>query len=189
MLTSAISKLHPSHCDYPKNNDNTCHGPTTWQMSILLGGLGLMVIGSGGIRPCTLAFGADQFNPNSQSGKNGIRRLFSIYYFSMTSAAVISVTAIAYVQSEISWVLGLAIPTVLMSFSVVFFFMGSRIYVRLKPEGTPVVKIVRVLVAAIKKRRLKHPEQPWLSLHNPMAITSSTNSKLSYTDQFRYVVT
>ncbi|PKI78024.1 hypothetical protein CRG98_001644 [Punica granatum] len=57
-LTAAISKLHPPQCR-PGETEN-CPGPSTWQMLFLLSGFGFLVIGGGGIRPCNLAFGADQ---------------------------------------------------------------------------------------------------------------------------------
>lgn len=65
-LTAVFKSLHPPECG--SEEDIVCTGPTAWQMFILLCGFGLMVIGAGGIRPCNLAFGADQFNPHTESG-------------------------------------------------------------------------------------------------------------------------
>ncbi|KAK9278270.1 hypothetical protein L1049_027835 [Liquidambar formosana] len=183
-LTAAISKLHPPHCGTKETG--MCSGPTALQMAFLIGGLGLLVIGAGGIRPCNLAFGADQFNPETESGKRGISSFFNWYYFTSTVAMIISLTIIVYVQSDVSWAVGLGIPAFLMFLSCVLFFMGSRIYVKVKPEGSPLKSMVQVMVAAVRKRRLKLPEQPWLSLFNPIP-TNSFNSKLPYTDQFRFL--
>ncbi|XP_061988495.1 protein NRT1/ PTR FAMILY 2.10-like [Rosa rugosa] len=179
-LTAAIAKLHPPHC----GQSGPCSGPTSWQMAFLLSGLGLLVVGAGGIRPCNLAFGADQFNPNSESGKRGMSSFFNWYYFTFTFAMMVSLTIIVYVQSNVSWAWGLAIPAFLMFLSCAMFFLGSKIYVKVKPDGSPLTSAVRVLVAAAKKRRLKSPEQPWLSLYNHIP-TSSINSKIPYTDQLR----
>ncbi|PON35057.1 Proton-dependent oligopeptide transporter [Parasponia andersonii] len=183
-LTAAVSKLHPPHCE--KVEGDTCSGPTTWQMTFLLSGLGLMVVGAGGIRPCNLAFGADQFNPNTESGKKGINSFFNWYYFTFTFAMMVSLTLIVYVQSDVSWAWGLAIPTLLMLLSCLFFFAGSRIYVKVKPDGSPLTNAARVITAAVKKRRLKLPEQPWMSLFNHVP-KSSINSKLPHSDQFRFL--
>ncbi|PON86072.1 Proton-dependent oligopeptide transporter [Trema orientale] len=183
-LTAAVSKLHPPHCE--KVESDTCSGPTTWQMTFLLSGLGLLVVGAGGIRPCNLAFGADQFNPNTESGKKGINSFFNWYYFTFTFAMMVSLTLIVYVQSDVSWAWGLAIPTLLMLLSCLFFFAGSRIYVKVKPDGSPLTNAARVLTAAAKKRRLKLPEQPWMSLFNHVP-KSSINSKLPHSDQFRFL--
>uniref|UniRef100_A0A7N2RBM9 Uncharacterized protein n=1 Tax=Quercus lobata TaxID=97700 RepID=A0A7N2RBM9_QUELO len=181
---SSIAKLHPPHCE--TKGIRNCPGPTPWQMAFLLSSLGLLVVGAGGIRPCNLAFGADQFNPNTESGKRGISSFFNWYYFTFTFAMMVSSTFIVYVQSGVSWAWGLAIPTFLMLLSCVLFFVGTRIYVILKPEGSPLANIVQVIVAAVKKRQLKLPEQPWLSLFNHIS-TSTINSKLPYTDQFRFL--
>lgn len=183
-LTAAIPKLHPPNCETDDNNTKTCSAPTPWQTAVLLSGLGFLVAGAGGIRPCNLAFGADQFNPNTESGKRGINSFFNWYYFTFTFAMMVSLTVIVYVQSDVSWSWGLAIPAFLMFLSCMLFFMGSRIYVKVKPEGSALTGAVRVIVAAIKKRRLELPEQPWLSLFNHKR-TLSINSNLAYTHQFR----
>ena len=112
-LTAAVSKLHPPACD--SSEGGTCPGPTPWQMAFLLSGLRLMVVGAAGIRPCNLAFGADQFNPETESGKRGISSFFNwYYYFTFTFAMMVSLTVIVYVQSDVNWAWGLAIPAFMM---------------------------------------------------------------------------
>lgn len=183
-LTAAIPKLHPAHCETHVDNNQTCPGPTPWQVAFMVAGLGFLVVGAAGIRPCNLAFGADQFNPNTESGKKGINSFFNWYYFTFTFAMMISLTAIVYVQSDVSWSLGFAIPTFLMFLSCVLFFMGSKIYVKVKPDGSALTSVVRVVVAAVNKRRLKLPEQPWSSLFNHCP-NDFINTNLPYTHQFR----
>ncbi|KAL0416873.1 UNVERIFIED_CONTAM: protein NRT1/ PTR FAMILY 2.11 [Sesamum latifolium] len=114
MLTAAFKNLHPPHC---RPEDTRCVGPTPSQMTFLLTGFGLMVLGAGAIRPCNLAFGADQFNPNAESGKRGIDSFFNWYFFTLTFAQMVSVTLVVYVQSDVSWPIGLAIPTIFMLIS------------------------------------------------------------------------
>ncbi|GMY04897.1 protein NRT1/ PTR FAMILY 2.11-like isoform X1 [Fagus crenata] len=182
-LTAAIKKLHPPHC---ASEENTCKGPIAGQMTFLLTGFGLLIIGAAGIRPCNLAFGADQFNPKTEFGKRGINSFFNWYFFTLTFAQIVSLTLIVYVQSNVSWAIGLGIPAILMLISGAIFFLGSKMYVKVKASGSPMTSVARVIVVAIKKRRLKLPEQPWLSLFNHLS-PSSINSKLSYTDQFRFL--
>ncbi|KAF3655736.1 hypothetical protein FXO38_06711 [Capsicum annuum] len=74
-LTAAISKLHPPECG--NQEPASCVGPTPGQMTFLLSGFVLLVIGASGIRPCNLAFGADQFDPNIESGRRGISSFFN----------------------------------------------------------------------------------------------------------------
>ncbi|KAI3974137.1 hypothetical protein MKX01_033388 [Papaver californicum] len=184
MLTAAISKLHPHHCE--TKDRILCDSPTSWQLVFLLTGFGFLIIGAGGIRPCNLAFGADQFNPKTEAGKRGINSFFNWYYFTFTFAMMVSLTFIVYVQSDINWALGLAIPTFLMFLSCVFFFVGTKIYVIVKPEGSPLTSIAQVIVAATKKRHLTLPENPEFSLFNYIP-TNTINSRLPLTAQFRFL--
>ncbi|CAL0330645.1 unnamed protein product [Lupinus luteus] len=180
-LTAAIKNLHPPEC---AKESSICKGPTAGQMAFLISGFVLLLIGAAGVRPCNMAFGADQFNPNTESGKKGINSFFNWYFFTFTFAQMVSVTVIVYIQSNVSWTLGLGIPAALMLFSAVLFFMGSKLYVKIKPSGSPVTNIVQVIVVAIKKRGLKLPSQdPVYSLFNYLP-PNSVNSNLAYTYQF-----
>ncbi|KAH6799032.1 Major facilitator superfamily protein [Perilla frutescens var. frutescens] len=182
-LTAVFKKLHPPHCGAEAAH---CVGATSWQMAFLLFGFGLMIVGAGAIRPCNLAFGADQFNPKTESGKRGIDSFFNWYFFTLTFAQMVSVTLVVYVQSDVSWPIGLAIPTLFMLISCLLFFVGTKIYVIVKPEGSFLTSLAQVVSVAARKRRLKRPRHPSLSLFNYMS-PKSINSKLPYTDQFRFL--
>ncbi|KAL8250463.1 hypothetical protein R6Q59_034156 [Mikania micrantha] len=180
-LTAAVKTLHPPHCE-----GTLCVGPTPWQMAVLLAGFMFLIIGGSGIRPCNLAFGVDQFNPHTESGQRGIASFFNWYYFTFTFAMMVSLTVIVYVQANISWAIGLAIPTFLMFMSCVVFFVGTWIYVIVQPEGSPLTNVIQVFVATIKKRKLKVPEEPAVSLFNYVS-DKSINTNLPYTNQIRFL--
>ena len=55
-------------------------------MSIL--GLLLVIVGSGGIKPCVVSFGGDQFKLPEQTKQN--ETYFSIFYFSINAGSFIS---------------------------------------------------------------------------------------------------
>ncbi|CAB4311322.1 unnamed protein product [Prunus armeniaca] len=187
-LTVVFKKLHPPHCKAEEGE--ICKGPTAGQMAFLLTGFALLVVGAAGIRPCNLAFGADQFNPKTESGKRGINSFFNWYFFTFTFAQMVALTLIVYVQSKISWALGFGIPPILMLISCALFFMGSKMYVKVKATGSPITSLAQVIVVAIKKRHLKlsEPEQPWFCMFIYMP-PNSINSKLPYTNQLQtYVV-
>ncbi|CAL4897382.1 unnamed protein product [Urochloa decumbens] len=173
-LTAAVPSLHPA-------SHGGGGGPSATHMAVLLVSLGLLSVGAGGIRPCNLAFGADQFDPRTPSGRKGINSFFNWYYFTFTIAMMVSATVIIYLQSNVSWALGLAVPATLMGLSCALFFMGTRLYVRVRPEGSPLTSFAQVLVAAYRKRRLPKPspEQLFDPPHKSSLIT-----KIAYTDQF-----
>lgn len=179
-MTATFPNLHP-----PKCGSGECVGPSAGQLCFLFTAFVFLVIGASGIRPCNLAFGADQFNPKTESGKRGINSFFNWYYFTFTFAMMVSLTVIVYVQASINWAIGLAIPAFLMFLSCAVFFVGTRIYVMILPLGSPITSVVQTLVVAFKKRKLQLPTNPLDSLftyHSPDSI----NSKLAYTHQLRY---
>ena len=180
-MTAAVPGLHPTPC----GTKSSCQGPNGGQVLFLLLGLALLVVGAGGIRPCNLAFGADQFNPKSESGKKGINSFFNWYFFTFTFAQIISLTLVVYIQSNVSWTIGLSIPVGLMFLACVIFFAGHKLYVKVKASGSPLAGIARVIAAAISKRGLKPVKQPWVDLYNHIP-RNYANLTLKYTDQFRY---
>ncbi|XP_073036069.1 protein NRT1/ PTR FAMILY 2.11-like [Primulina eburnea] len=186
-LTAALANLHPPECSTQVTQPNLkCIGASPWQIAFLFTAFLLLVIGASGIRPCNLAFGADQFNPNTDSGRRGINSFFNWYYFTFTFAMMLSLTVIVYVQSNMSWTIGLGIPAFMMFLSCFFFFVATRIYVKVLPEGSPFTSLVQTLVVAYKKRKLELPEQPRCSLFNHVD-PGSMNSKLQYTDELRFL--
>jgi dipeptide/tripeptide permease len=168
MVTAAVPSLHARASGAP--------------LAVLLASFALIAVGSGGIRPCNLAFGADQFDPRTPAGRRGIASFFNWYYFTFTVAMMVSATVIIYLQSDVSWALGLAVPAALMGLSCALFFMGTRLYVRVRPEGSPFTSFVRVLLAAYRNRRL--PAPCGADLYDP-PHNSSLITKIAYTDQFR----
>uniref|UniRef100_A0ACD6A1R0 Uncharacterized protein n=1 Tax=Avena sativa TaxID=4498 RepID=A0ACD6A1R0_AVESA len=183
-LTAAFPTLHPPTCN-PKAGEQ-CQGPSGGQMAVVLASFFFLVVGAGGIRPCNLAFGADQFNPRTADGRRGIASFFNWYYFTFTVAMMVSATVIIYLQSNVNWALGLAVPAVLMGLSCAVFFMGTRLYVRVRPEGSPFTSFAQVFVAATRKRQLRR--QCGGTGVNPILFDpphkSKLVSKLAYTDQF-----
>ncbi|KAM7277121.1 hypothetical protein ACFE04_018987 [Oxalis oulophora] len=180
LLTAAIPMLHPPAC----GDSSTCKSPTPGQLTFLFSVFGFMVIGASGIRPCNFAFGADQFDPKTASGRRGIDSFLNWYFFTYTFAQMVSLTIIVYIQSEVSWAIGFAVTAILMLMACIVYFMGSKIYVKVKATGSPFTSVAQVIVASIRKRKLKPPhEKPLFNYIPPNTI----NSKLAYTEQFRFL--
>ncbi|PIN02126.1 H+/oligopeptide symporter [Handroanthus impetiginosus] len=149
-LTATISELRPPFCQ----EDSICAQPHKWQLAFLFSALGLIAIGAGGIRPCNIAFGADQFDTNTEKGRAQLESFFNWWYFSFTIALVIALTGVIYVQTNISWIIGFAIPTACLVTSITIFLIGRNTYIYRKPQGTVFVDMARVAMAAYRKRKI-----------------------------------
>lgn len=156
-LIVSIPQLHPPLCTPQQSHLNQCVGPTSTQLGFLILGLGFLTVGTGGVRPCSLPFGLDQFDATTEEGRKGINSFFNWYYVTFTMVLIIALTVVVYIQDTISWVIGFAIPTGLMAFAIVLFFLGSKMYIYVKPEGSIFTGIAQGFVVAYKKRKLRLP--------------------------------
>ncbi|KAL6876450.1 hypothetical protein ACP4OV_013022 [Aristida adscensionis] len=80
-------------------------------------GLYLVALGNGGIKPCTSAFGADQYDATDPVERVTKSSYFNWYNFAVNSGSVLSGILLIWVQDNIGWEVGFTIPTVLMVFS------------------------------------------------------------------------
>uniref|UniRef100_A0A453SGI8 Peptide transporter PTR2 n=1 Tax=Aegilops tauschii subsp. strangulata TaxID=200361 RepID=A0A453SGI8_AEGTS len=123
-------------------------------------GLYLVALGTGGIKPCATALGADQFDVAVPAERVAKGSFFNWYYFSINIGSLLSATLLVWVQDNIGWTVGLAIPTVLIGFGLAVFVAGGKIY-RYKPlgvGGSPLTRVSQVVVAAARNRRLELPD-------------------------------
>ncbi|KAF8390283.1 hypothetical protein HHK36_024808 [Tetracentron sinense] len=180
-LTAAFPQLRPPSC----HEETHCKQPQKWQLGFLLMGMGFLAVGAGGIRPCNVAFGADQFDITTEKGRAQLESFFNWYYFSFTIALLVALTGVVYIQSSVSWVLGLAIPTACLALSIFVFLLGSGIYIYAKPQGSVFLDIAKVIVAAFKKKHLRIRPDSHYSLNDPPPKGSDpATAKLPHTNRF-----
>ncbi|KAI6679507.1 hypothetical protein NL676_033388 [Syzygium grande] len=154
-LTALLKDAQPLPCDL---GGKPCKSPTSAQLLLLFSSFALMSIGAGGIRSCSLAFGADQID-NPDNPKNGriLQTFFNWYYASVGVSITIAVIVIVDIQNSYGWVIGFGVPVGLMFVSVVSFFLGSSLYVKVKADRSLFTGLAQTIVAAWKKRHLELP--------------------------------
>ncbi|GJZ55717.1 NRT1/ PTR family 2.13-like protein [Tanacetum coccineum] len=187
-LIVAIPNLHPPSCTGQQAILNQCQGPTNRQFGILVLALGFLCVGTGGIRPCSLPFGVDQFDPTTDEGRKGINSFFNWYYTTFTVIILIALTLVVYIQDSVSWVWGFGIPTGLMVCSIVLFFVGTHMYIYVKPAGSIFSGIAQALVASYKKRKLDGGKVMIKdNLYDPLVKGTYAIQKMPLTDQFGFL--
>ncbi|KAK3439166.1 hypothetical protein EUGRSUZ_C03811 [Eucalyptus grandis] len=154
-LTALLRNARPPPCD-PRSKP--CDSSTSAQLLLLFSSFALLSIGAGGIRSCALAFGADQIdNPNNPKNRRILQTFFNWYYASVGVSIMIAVTVIVGIQDLHGWVIGFGVPAGLMFISVVSFFLGSSLYVKVKADKSLFAGLAQTAVAAWKKRHLELP--------------------------------
>jgi len=117
------------------------------QKWIVIVALFLVAICMGGIKANVVTFGADQFMGASDEVK---QTFFNWFYFSINFGSLISFTGVAWVQQNIGFAVGFAIPAAVMFLSAVFFVLGSKLYTKLPPSGSILSKCFSILIHCIK---------------------------------------
>ncbi|XP_004308814.1 PREDICTED: protein NRT1/ PTR FAMILY 2.7-like [Fragaria vesca subsp. vesca] len=146
-LIATIPSLRPSPC--PIGSLITCQAPSKLQYSALYVALSLASLGLGGTRFTIATMGADQFNNPTDQGV-----FFNWYFVALYMAIVFSGTAIVYIQDNVGWGLGFGICCIANGIGLGVFSLGKRFYKQVKPKGSPFLSIARVLVAAVRKRKM-----------------------------------
>ncbi|XBI01919.1 hypothetical protein VPH35_130579 [Triticum aestivum] len=139
----------------------------------------LVALCTGGIKPCATALGADQFDGADPAERVGKGSFFNWYYFSINIGSLLSATLLVWVQDNIGWTVGYAIPTVLIGFGLAVFVSGGKIY-RYRPlgvGGSPLTRVSQVVVVAARNCRLELPDDT-SALHE--------NGNAQHTGQFRF---
>ncbi|OIT33033.1 protein nrt1 ptr family 1.2 [Nicotiana attenuata] len=152
-----IPKARPPPCNQV---GQACKSATASQFMLLVFAFLLMSIGAGGIRPCSLAFGANQFDKkNDPNNQRVLESFFAWYYASSILSVLIAMTGLVYLQDKMGWKIGFGIPALLMFFSALFFFLACPFYIKKKVTSNLFTSLVKVIVVAHKNRKLPYPTQ------------------------------
>lgn len=118
----------------------------------------LVALGSGGIKPCTSAFGADQFDSGDPMELQKKGSFFNWYYFLISLGSLLSGTVLVWLQNNVGWGISFAIPAVLMILGLAVLVGGSRVYRFRKLGASPFKSICQVVVAAVRKWHVQLPD-------------------------------
>ncbi|KAJ1262884.1 hypothetical protein BS78_09G143200 [Paspalum vaginatum] len=214
VVSALLPSLRPAPCPAVPGGGTpvpACRRASGWQLAVLYLSLLCTSLGSGGLRPCVVAFGTDQFEQerpapeeeeqHRQKQGGGAdadaaravvaerkRRYFNLYFFTMGVAALLALTVVVYIQDNVGWGWGFGIPAIAMFVSIVVFLVGYPLYVRLKPGGSPFTRLAQVAAAAFKKRNIAMPEDAGMLYQDKeLDALISTNGRLLHTNKLTFL--
>lgn len=103
----------------------------------LLVGLGLIAVGSGGIKPCVASNVGDQFGPSNQ---HLVSRAFGWFYFAVNMGSMISIPLTPWLLGRFGPQIAFGVPAVLMFTATFVFWLGRRRFVHVPPRGKAFVR-------------------------------------------------
>ncbi|CAK9174577.1 unnamed protein product [Ilex paraguariensis] len=136
-----------------------CKSASPAQYGLLLSSFAIMSIGAGGIRPCSIAFGADQIDKKNPNYERVLESFFGWYYASALISVMIALTAIVAIQDSMGWKVGFGVPAILMFCSTILFFVASPLYVKMKVSKSLFIGLAQTIVVTFKNRKLAFPPQ------------------------------
>ncbi|RUS82583.1 hypothetical protein EGW08_009657 [Elysia chlorotica] len=147
---------------------------------LFISGLGLIGLGTGGIKANVGPFGAEQIQAR---GREVLQSYFNWFYWVINLGSLMSFTAVAYVQQEVSFVWGFFIPTVSMCAGTLIFVSGQSLYTKTSPRGSILVVACGICgQGACRSKPELNPDKSIHSTqskpeHNPDLSIHSTQSK------------
>lgn len=105
----------------------------------LMIGLGLIALGSGGIKPCVSANVGDQFG---ESNKHLLPKIFGWFYFSINAGSFLSTILCPLLLNSPGWGprYAFGLPGIAMVIATIFFWAGRKKFVHIPPAGLGFVK-------------------------------------------------
>ncbi|KAK3130539.1 hypothetical protein QOZ80_6BG0494820 [Eleusine coracana subsp. coracana] len=133
--------------------------------------------------------GADQFDVNGPVERVKKGSFFNWYYVAVSTSSLLSGTVLVWLQDNVGWGVGFAIPMVLLLSCLPAFVAASGIYRFRRIGVSPLKSLSQVVVASIRNCNMKLPDDSSLLYElNISPSTSRANARhvTEHTNQFRF---
>ncbi|KAK1693873.1 hypothetical protein QYE76_010570 [Lolium multiflorum] len=157
-LQAYLPSLHPPPCNIEAelNNCKEVHG---WNATLLYTALYMSAFGDGFIGVCLPSLGADQFDHEDPSESRKQSSFFNWYSFGISFGGSVGIILIVWLENYKGWDIGLGVCSILILFGLLIVAAGLPFYRNHVPEGSPLTRILQVLVVAFRNRKLELPEK------------------------------
>ncbi|KAF8042747.1 hypothetical protein BT93_A1162 [Corymbia citriodora subsp. variegata] len=174
-ISTKLPKLRPPPCQPAL----PCKQADGFQMGILYLALYLVALGTGGLKSSVSGFGSDQFDDKDEKERTQMAYFFNRFFLIISVGTLVAVTVLVYVQDHVSRSIAYGLCSVAMFIAILMFLSGTKRYRYKKSKGSPMVQIMQVVAASIKKRRFEAPNDVGCLYED-----GPEGSRIHHTDQF-----
>ncbi|KAG9444172.1 hypothetical protein H6P81_015512 [Aristolochia fimbriata] len=172
--------LQPNPCTI---FDPTAHCPHVRgrNAAFLFSGLYLTALGSGGLKATMPTLGADQFDENDPRERKLVSTFFNFYLFAVALGSSLGTTFLVWIQNNKGWDKAFAVSSASLLLGLLVVSLGFPLYRNKLPAGSPLTRILQVLVAAFRNRNLDSSGTDLFEKKSP------DNYYLPHTTQFQFL--
>ncbi len=125
----------------------------------LYAGLGLIALGSGGIKPCVSAHVGDQFKANQQ---HLLKKVYELFYFMINFGSFFSTLVTPWTLKAYGPSVAFGVPGVLMFIATIVFWMGRKEFIHVPPTKSDGHGLFNVVGSAFKHNSSRKPGMKFL---------------------------
>ncbi|XP_072494891.1 solute carrier family 15 member 3 [Notamacropus eugenii] len=115
--------------------------PSPYCAPTMYGGLLLLALGISSVKVNLTSFGADQV---MDLGRDATRRFFNWFYWSINLGAVLSLFVVAFIQQNISFLVGYIIPVACVGLALSVFIFSGPAFITKPPTGSQVSSMLKL---------------------------------------------
>ncbi|KAM0877957.1 hypothetical protein ACQ4PT_035154 [Festuca glaucescens] len=185
-LQAYLPSLHPPPCNI-KTELNNCKEVHGWNATLLYTALYMSAFGDGFIRVYLPSLGADQFDHEDPSESRQRSSFFNWYTFGISSGGFVGLIFIVWLENYKGWDIGLGVCAILILLGLLVVAAGLPFYRNQVPEGSPLTRILQVLVVAFRNRKLELPEKMEEAQASCTGTRTCSVDALSQTDNLKFL--
>ncbi|XP_022951878.1 protein NRT1/ PTR FAMILY 4.5-like [Cucurbita moschata] len=164
-----------------------CKAANGGQEAILYVGIYLIALGASGVKVALPALGADQFEEGDPAEAGKLSSFFNWFLFSLTTGSTVGLTLIVWINTEVGWDWAFVVCTAAVLAAILVVCAGKSFFRNNVPKGSPILRILQVIVASIRNRKLPLPNNAD-ELHEIRDKEADIPIEiLEKTDQFRFL--
>ncbi|KAL6652478.1 hypothetical protein ACP70R_011403 [Stipagrostis hirtigluma subsp. patula] len=183
-LQAYLPSLHPPPCNIEDelSNCKVVHG---WNATLFYAALYVSAFGEGCVRACMPSLGADQFDYEDPSESRQQSSFFNWFTFGISFGGFVGLIFTVWLENYKGWDIGLGFCAILILLGLLGVVAGLPFYRNKVPEGSPLTRMLQVLVVAFRNRRFELPER--LEEAQESSVEPGSIKKLSQTNSLRFL--
>ncbi|XP_039818947.1 protein NRT1/ PTR FAMILY 4.4-like isoform X3 [Panicum virgatum] len=157
-LQAHVPSLHPPPCNIEAELSN-CKEVRGWDATLFYTALYVSAFGEGCMRACVPSLGADQFDHEDPSESRQQSSFFNWFTFGISFGGFLGLIFMVWLENYKGWDIGLGLSSILILLGLLVVAAGLPFYRNQVLEGSPLTRILQVLVVAFRNRRFELHEE------------------------------